>query len=179
MWLAWSDHDHADHHPHHDVHRVLSSPSACLSSQAAPPTTFLSTSRLTAIIRFRWVHHGYMAMEMKLLATTIMMYCYHFYITPANITQPVVHAAPVYTYPAYPDPCRFPMPHHSKPNQSYPLKSISNIHAIITTWNATNSNQTEPNQNLPYRTNQMMAMTLIKAAKKPSNPTISTLSHPT
>ena len=64
-----------------------------------------------------------MAMEMKLLATTIMMYCYQFYINPANITQPVVHAAPVYTYPAYPDPCRFPMPHHSKPNQSYPLKS--------------------------------------------------------
>ena len=38
-------------------------------------------------------------------------------------------------------------------------------------------------QNLPYRTNQIKAMTLIKAAKKPtpnpSNPTISTLSHPT
>ena len=121
---------------------------------------------------------------MKLLTTTIMMYCYQFYINPANITQPVVHAAPVYTYPAYPDPCRFPMPHHSKPNQSYllksnPLKSISNIHAIITTLNAVYPNQTEPNQNLPYTTNQMMAMTLIKAAKKPSNPTISTLSHPT
>ena len=66
MWLACSDHPcyhhNADHHPDHEHHRVLSSPSACLSSQAAPPTTFLSTSRLTAIIRFRWVHHGCMAM---------------------------------------------------------------------------------------------------------------------
>ena len=55
-------------------------------------------------------------------------------------------------------PLQVPLPHHSKPNQSYPLKSISNIHAIITTWNATNSNQTEPNQNLPYRTNHMMVI---------------------
>ena len=92
--------------------------------------------------------------RMKLLTTTIMMYCYQFYINPANITQPVVHAAPVYTYPAYPDPCRFPMPHHSKPNQSYllksnPLKSKSNIHATITTLNAVNPNQTKPNKTCP------------------------------